>query len=86
MDTWQEDQIRRMQVSPCSFPLVIHLQIVIHFQLGGNAPFNEFMKAYPSEGGFTPGMSTHEKYHCWAASQYREKVHCLLLSDRTLKL
>ncbi|KAH8094858.1 ArfGap-domain-containing protein [Cristinia sonorae] len=59
MDTWQEEQIKRMQ-------------------LGGNAPFNEFMKSYPAEGGYTPGMNTYDKYHCWAASQYREKLDAQL--------
>ncbi|KAK7676885.1 hypothetical protein QCA50_020141 [Cerrena zonata] len=55
MDTWQEEQIKRMQ-------------------LGGNGPFKEFLKSYPAEGGFTEGMEIHPKYHCWAASQYREKL------------
>ncbi|KZT06393.1 ArfGap-domain-containing protein [Laetiporus sulphureus 93-53] len=56
MDTWQEDQVKRMQ-------------------LGGNALFREFMKTYPAEqGGYTPGMSPYDTYHCWAASQYREKL------------
>ncbi|THH30688.1 hypothetical protein EUX98_g3510 [Antrodiella citrinella] len=59
MDTWQEEQIRRMQ-------------------LGGNAPFAAFMAEYPPEGGYTPSMSAHEKYHCWAASQYREKLDAQL--------
>ncbi|KAG9317351.1 ArfGap-domain-containing protein [Chiua virens] len=57
MDTWQEDQLKRMQ-------------------LGGNAPFKEFMRSYtPSDqGGYSEGMDTHALYHCWAASQYREKL------------
>lgn len=57
MDTWQEEQVRRMQI-------------------GGNAPFLDSMQSYtPAEqGGFKEGMSIHDKYHCWAATQYREKV------------
>ncbi|KAL6305797.1 ArfGap-domain-containing protein [Sparassis latifolia] len=56
MDTWQEDQIKRMQ-------------------LGGNAPFREFMKSYPAgQGGYKEGMSPYDTYHCWAASQYRTKL------------
>ncbi|KAH8118723.1 ArfGap-domain-containing protein [Phellopilus nigrolimitatus] len=57
MDTWKEEQIRRMK-------------------LGGNAPFRTFMRNYspPEQGGYTEGMSVHDKYHCWAASQYKEKL------------
>ncbi|KAI9513273.1 ArfGap-domain-containing protein [Russula earlei] len=57
MDTWQEDQVRRMKI-------------------GGNGPFVEFMRSYtPIEhGGYSEGMSIHEKYHSWAAAQYREKL------------
>ncbi|KAG8927567.1 Zn finger-containing GTPase- Activating Protein for ARF [Tulasnella sp. 417] len=56
MDTWKEDQLRKMR-------------------LGGNLPFKAFMKAYPPEGGYTPGMPPAELYHTWAASQYREKAN-----------
>ncbi|KAH9965810.1 ArfGap-domain-containing protein [Russula dissimulans] len=57
MDTWQEDQVRRMKI-------------------GGNAPFVAFMQSYTpvEQGGYREGMSTHEKYHSWAAVQYREKL------------
>ena len=45
-------------------------------QLGGNAPFREFMKAYdPQTGGYKEGMTPYDTYHSWAASQYKEKVH-----------
>jgi ADP-ribosylation factor GTPase-activating protein 1 len=49
-------------------------------QLGGNAPFQEFVKSYaPAEqGGYKAGMSAHDKYHCWAATQYREKLDATL--------
>ncbi|KAG6910976.1 hypothetical protein DXG01_006030 [Tephrocybe rancida] len=57
MDTWQDEQIRRMQ-------------------LGGNGPFQEFMKSYVpvDQGGYTESLSSYDKYHCWAATQYREKL------------
>ncbi|KAJ7094459.1 ArfGap-domain-containing protein [Mycena belliarum] len=57
MDTWQPDQLRRMQI-------------------GGNAAFKAFMAAYaPAEqGGYKAGAAPYEVYHCWAASQYREKL------------
>ncbi|KAG6817879.1 hypothetical protein H0H87_001711 [Tephrocybe sp. NHM501043] len=57
MDTWQDEQIRRMQ-------------------LGGNAPFQDFMKSYTpvDQGGYTDSLSSYDKYHCWAATQYREKL------------
>lgn len=34
------------------------------------------MQSYtPTEqGGYKEDMSIHDKYHCWAATQYREKV------------
>ncbi|KAH9943235.1 ArfGap-domain-containing protein [Epithele typhae] len=60
MDTWQEEQIKRMQ-------------------LGGNAPFREFIKSYDSQtGGYKEGMSPYDTYHSWAASQYKEKLDAML--------
>ncbi|KAG5654601.1 hypothetical protein H0H81_011576 [Sphagnurus paluster] len=61
MDTWQDEQIRRMQ-------------------LGGNAPFREFMQSYtPAEqGGYSEDLSPYDTYHCWAATQYREKLDAAL--------
>jgi len=58
MDTWQEDQVRRMEI-------------------GGNAPFVAFMQSYTpvEQGGYKEGMSVHDKYHSWAAAQYREKLN-----------
>lgn len=48
-------------------------------KLGGNAPFMKFMREYSAEqGGYTEGMSTYDKYHCWAATQYREKLTAAL--------
>ncbi|KAJ7044646.1 ArfGap-domain-containing protein [Mycena alexandri] len=57
MDTWQPDQLKRMQI-------------------GGNTAFKTFMTAYsPAEqGGYKATNSPHDIYHCWAASQYREKL------------
>ncbi|KIJ69944.1 hypothetical protein HYDPIDRAFT_78480 [Hydnomerulius pinastri MD-312] len=57
MDTWQSEQIKRMQ-------------------LGGNAPFKEFMQSYipADQGGYRDGASSWDVYHCWAATQYREKL------------
>ncbi|KAK7470353.1 ADP-ribosylation factor GTPase-activating protein gcs1 [Stygiomarasmius scandens] len=61
MDTWQDDQVKRMQ-------------------LGGNAPFREFMRSYaPAEqGGYSDNLSTYDTYHCWAATQYREKLDAMV--------
>ncbi|KAF8525300.1 ArfGap-domain-containing protein [Gautieria morchelliformis] len=60
MDTWQEEQLRRMK-------------------LGGNAPFVAFLTEYPSDhSGYTEDMNPHDKYHCWAATQYREKLTAAL--------
>jgi ADP-ribosylation factor GTPase-activating protein 1 len=75
MDTWYEDQVRRMKVGDRALllhPFYFH-QVV---KIGGNAPFVAFMQSYtPAEqGGYKEGMSIHEKYHSWAAAQYREKV------------
>jgi hypothetical protein len=47
------------------------------------------MQSYtPAEqGGYKEGMSVHEKYHSWAAAQYREKVdsyyrkNCVMSDD-----
>lgn len=57
MDTWQEDQIKRMQT-------------------GGNSRFMDFMRSYtPQEqGGYSDSASSYDRYHCWAATQYRQKV------------
>ena len=47
----------------------------LHSQIGGNAPFREFIKAYdPQTGGYKEGMNPYDTYHSWAASQYKEKV------------
>lgn len=61
MDTWQADQIKRMQ-------------------LGGNAPFRHFIESYTpaDQGGYKQGTSVYNTYHCWAASQYREKLDAAL--------
>ncbi|CAK5262489.1 unnamed protein product [Mycena citricolor] len=57
MDTWQADQLKRMQI-------------------GGNAAFKQFMASYTpvEQGGYKETNSPYEIYHCWAASQYREKL------------
>ncbi|KAG2156310.1 ArfGap-domain-containing protein [Suillus clintonianus] len=61
MDTWQADQIKRMQ-------------------LAGNAPFRQFIESYSpaDQGGYKQGTSPYDTYHCWAASQYREKLDAAL--------
>ncbi|KAI1796177.1 ArfGap-domain-containing protein [Ganoderma leucocontextum] len=60
MDTWQEEQVKRMQ-------------------MGGNAPFWQFMKSYnPQSGGYKEGMNPYDIYHSWAASQYKEKLDAAL--------
>ena len=33
-----------------------------------------FMKGYGEQGGYREGMTVQEKYNCWAAAQYKEKV------------
>ena len=43
-------------------------------QAGGNKPFKDFMAAYGPQGGYAPGASPHETYHCWAATEYKAKV------------
>ena len=43
-------------------------------ELGGNEAFKTFMESYGPEGGYRKGMDMQEKYNCWAATQYREKV------------
>ncbi|KAG2369709.1 ArfGap-domain-containing protein [Suillus spraguei] len=65
MDTWQADQIKRMQ-------------------LGGNAPFRQFIESYTpaDQGGYKQGTNAYDTYHCWAASQYREKLDAAL-ADRS---
>ncbi|KAI0053687.1 ArfGap-domain-containing protein [Auriscalpium vulgare] len=49
---------------------------VRRMKIGGNAPFVAFMQAYqPADvGGYKEGMPIHDKYHSWAATQYREKL------------
>ncbi|KAI0307049.1 hypothetical protein B0F90DRAFT_1684689 [Multifurca ochricompacta] len=49
---------------------------VRRMKLGGNGPFIAFMQSYtPTEqGGYQEDMSIHDKYHSWAATQYREKL------------
>jgi ADP-ribosylation factor GTPase-activating protein 1 len=73
MDTWQDEQIRRMKVR--EYLLISQINLTIH-QLGGNAPFREFVQSYSpvEQGGYKEGLSQYDTYHCWAATQYREKV------------
>jgi len=74
MDTWQADQIKRMQVGNCI--CVYSVEFTVPHQLGGNAPFRQFLVSYTptDQGGYNQGMSAYDTYHCWAASQYRDKV------------
>ncbi|CAE6394974.1 unnamed protein product [Rhizoctonia solani] len=48
--------------------------------IGGNGPFKTFLAEYePKEaGGYHEGMPLHDKYHCWAATQYREMLSAKL--------
>ncbi|KIK67768.1 hypothetical protein GYMLUDRAFT_36543 [Collybiopsis luxurians FD-317 M1] len=61
MDSWQDDQVKRMQ-------------------FGGNAPFRDFLKSYTpvEQGGYSDTLSTYDTYHCWAATQYKEKLDAML--------
>ncbi|KAG9044151.1 Zn finger-containing GTPase- Activating Protein for ARF [Serendipita sp. 407] len=45
-------------------------------RIGGNLRFTTFMNEYtPAEqGGYREGMTIAEKYNCWAAAQYKEKL------------
>ncbi|KAG8936736.1 Zn finger-containing GTPase- Activating Protein for ARF [Tulasnella sp. 418] len=43
-------------------------------KIGGNLPFRNFLKSYPDDGGYSEGMGLPELYHCWAATQYRDKL------------
>ncbi|KZW03844.1 ArfGap-domain-containing protein [Exidia glandulosa HHB12029] len=45
-------------------------------KLGGNDEFVTFIEGYApaDEGGYTKGMNLADKYTCWAAKQYREKL------------
>ena len=55
--------------------LLVAREHPLRSQLGGNAPFREFMKSYdPQTGGYKEGMTPYDTYHSWAASQYKEKV------------
>ena len=75
MDTWQEEQIKRMQVSPLLSRLFGRTRTSSCSQLGGNAPFREFMKTYdPQTGGYKDGMNPYDTYHSWAGAQYKSKV------------
>ncbi|CAE6420589.1 unnamed protein product [Rhizoctonia solani] len=48
--------------------------------IGGNGPFKTFLAEYePKEaGGYHEGMPLHDKYHCWATTQYREMLSAKL--------
>lgn len=49
-------------------------------EVGGNQAFVTFMESYaPTEdGGYRANMPLADKYTCWAARQYREKLDCML--------
>ncbi|CAE6465505.1 unnamed protein product [Rhizoctonia solani] len=51
--------------------------------IGGNGPFKTFLKEYePKEvGGYREGMPLHDKYHCWATTQYREMLNAKLAGE-----
>ncbi|KAF6762218.1 ArfGap-domain-containing protein [Ephemerocybe angulata] len=61
MDTWQEEQLKRMQ-------------------LGGNSPFKQFVESYSpvDQGGYKADASSYDRYHSWAAAQYRDKLDAML--------
>lgn len=46
------------------------------------------MESYsPAEqGGYKADMSSYDRYHCWAATQYREKVDKVPICPRTARL
>ncbi|KDQ08853.1 hypothetical protein BOTBODRAFT_37548 [Botryobasidium botryosum FD-172 SS1] len=45
-------------------------------KLGGNDKCGAFLESYQpaDQGGYKKSLSQHDKYHCWAATQYREKL------------
>ncbi|XP_006456826.1 hypothetical protein AGABI2DRAFT_195816 [Agaricus bisporus var. bisporus H97] len=47
-------------------------------ELGGNAPFRDFLNAYDPSGGYKDGASPYDTYHSWAATQYKQKLDALL--------
>ncbi|EJU06352.1 ArfGap-domain-containing protein [Dacryopinax primogenitus] len=49
-------------------------------EMGGNKPFMDFLKDYTptDQGVYIEGMVIQEKYTCWAASQYREKLTAIV--------
>jgi len=49
---------------------------VQRMMLGGNKRFKEFMKSYQSgsDESYQEGMTSHELYHSWPATQWREKL------------
>jgi len=56
---------------------------VMKMKLGGNKRFKAFLEDYRSdpEGGYEDGMSAHELYHSWSATQWREKLSKELASE-----
>jgi hypothetical protein len=76
MDTWQDEQIKRMQVRFSYWVKNLLSDRCGMKKLGGNAPFREFIQSYApaDQGGYKESMSAYDTYHCWAATQYREKV------------
>ena len=57
----------------------------MYSKIGGNKPFKDFMNSY-QDGGYKPESSINEKYHSWAAAQYKEKVSGYIGADWSLWL
>jgi ADP-ribosylation factor GTPase-activating protein 1 len=75
MDTWSEDQIKRMQVCNSRTYSKYDSNHVWQVKAGGNGPFKDFVRSYPSDqGGYTEGMEPYATYHSWAATEYKAKV------------
>lgn len=73
MDEWTEDQMKKMRVGRTNY-LWEDSAANSRYKISGNLPFMTFMKDYGEQGGYKEGMTVVEKYNCWAAAQYKEKV------------
>lgn len=84
MDKWSDEQLKKMKVCRSSQSANKVIVKKSDHQLGGNEAFKQFMESYGAGGGYSKGIGMQEKYNCWAATQYREKVCLSCLPATTL--